>query len=272
MGAEVVGRLHHSAQPSRPHPPYRRTRDALLVSANSESVNEFRVDGQPACVYTVAFAGRTLELLGPQHPHDFPRARHIERPLESEGYLPFWRQPWPAAVMLLEYLLRTLRGSQEPILEIGAGLGTVAIGLTLCGYRVITTDYDEAALCFAAASAARNRVTLHGIERLDWRVPPSRRFRTIVASDILYHPSFAAPVATFLTSGLGDHGSAYLSDMNRRAADAFPAALEAHGLCCTVTAAAAHAIPYPGAVDGRVLRGRIFSIRGGRTGAVPNHG
>lgn len=239
------------------------------MSAFGESVNEICVDGQPACVYTVGFAGRTMELLGPRHPHVIPSERPAEHRWEVEGYLPYWRQPWPTAVMLLEYLLRVLRGTQEPILEIGAGLGTVAIGLTLCSYRVITTDYDEAALSFAAASAARNRVTLHRIERLDWCVPLSSKVQTIVGSDILYHPKLAPQVAAFLAGSLVAHGTAYLSDMNRRAADGFPAALAAQGLECTVAAAAAKAIPPSGTIDGRVMRGRVFCVHRGGLNEMP---
>lgn len=235
------------------------------MTATGDSADDIRIGTQPECVYAVSFAGRTMELLGPQHPHAFRGERHVEERFEAEGYLPYWRQPWPAAVMLLEFLLRTHRETQEPILEIGAGLGTVAVGLTLCGYRVVATDCDEAALVFAAASAARNRVTLHQVERLDWCAPPAKLYRSIVASDILYHPSFLSQVARFLRSCLAADGTAYVSDMNRRAADAFPDALRRQGLLCEVEGVAAQAIPNPGAIDGRVLKGRVFVARHGKS-------
>jgi predicted nicotinamide N-methyase len=210
--------------------------------------------------YSIGVAGRPLRLLGPKYPHalnDDPEAR---RRSEDDGYKPYWAQPCPAAVMLAEYVIEHVKPSEEPVLELGAGLGIVGLSLSTAGHRVVVTDYDADALAFAQASARLNGVEFHEVRLLDWRNPPPERYRLIVASDVVYERRSLHPIAALLAACLMPAGQAFFSDLNRTTADEFPDALRAAGLTFDTVPANAKAIPAFDAVDGRVFSGRIFRI------------
>ena len=160
--------------------------------------------------------------------------------------------------MLAEYLIRNVEPTQEPVLELGAGLGLVGISLSMAGHRVVVTDYDQDALVFVRASAALNGVELHDVRLLDWREPPAESFAMIVAGDVLYEKRDLEPIATLIASYLEPGGSALVSAQHRSAVEAFPAALEAAGLRFDTVAVQCKAIPRPDAIDGRVFKGTIY--------------
>lgn len=210
--------------------------------------------------YAIPVAGRTLRLLGPKYPHALNQDPEVLRRSQVDGYKPFWAQPWPAAVMLAEHVLAHIAPQPKPLLELGAGLGTAGLALAMAGHRVIATDYDEEALGFIRASAALNQVRLADTRPLDWRSPPPEQYALIIASDVAYDPANHAPLARFLAQCLTQNGQAFVSDLNRRAADDFPAALHSAGFQVDSTPARAQAIAAFDAIDGRILDGRVFRI------------
>ncbi|MBI4719237.1 MAG: hypothetical protein HY763_15675 [Planctomycetes bacterium] len=207
--------------------------------------------------YAVDVAGITVRLLGPREPHALHRLRPDAPPEEA----PYWAQLWPAGLMLVDYVASACPRTARPLLELGGGLGLAGIALTMLGYGVIVTDYDEEALEFARASAELNGVTLRDVRRLDWRHPPAERFTTIVASDVVYHPRNHLPIAGLLSACLERGGRAYISDINRPAADRFPDCLRPSGFTVEVVPARSRAIPAFDARDGRILNGRVFVVR-----------
>jgi len=210
--------------------------------------------------YSIGVAGRTLRLLGPELPHALHAAPRMRRRFEAEGYKPYWAEPWPTAVMLAEHVIRHVAPAPAPVLELGAGLGIAGISLALAGHRVVVTDYDEDALAFVRASAALNNVELADVRLLDWRDPPAETFATIVASDVLYEKQNHEPIAVLIAACLNPGGGAFVSDLNRRAADDFPDALRTANLTCREYAARAKAIAAFDATDERMLNGRVFGI------------
>lgn len=211
-------------------------------------------------VYVVPVAGRKLRLLGPRYPHALNDEPEMRRRFEEDGYKPSWAQPWPAAVMLAEHVLKSTTPGAGRVLELGAGLGIAGIALAMAGYRVVVTDYDEDALAFVGASVALNGAQLDEIRRLDWRRPPAERFATIVAADVLYEKRHHAPIAALVAGCLEPEGQAFISDQNRGAADGFPDALRVVGLGCEPFPARAKAIPAFDALDGRVFNGTVYRI------------
>ncbi|MHC4609989.1 MAG: class I SAM-dependent methyltransferase, partial [Planctomycetota bacterium] len=210
--------------------------------------------------YSVEVSGRILRLLGPKHPHALHNDPQMRQRFEEAGYKPYWTQPWPAAVMLAEHVIRHLDPGPEPILELGTGLGIVGISLSLAGHRVLVTDCDEDALAFVRASAGLNGVRLHDVRRLDWRDPPAERFATIVAAEVIYDRQNHQPIASLIAACLKAGGSAFVSDTNRETAKEFPDALRAAGLTYETAATQAKAIPSFDSVDGRVFRGTVYRI------------
>jgi len=210
--------------------------------------------------YAIPVAGRTLRLLGPKWPHAVHNDPRRQAYYDQAGYRPYWTLPWPAAVMLAEHVIRHVPPEPQPILELGAGLGLVGLALTLAGHRVIVTDCDEETLEFARASARLNAVELCAVRRLDWRQPPAERYATIVGAEVVFTPETHAPLATLLATCLEPAGSAFLSDANRPAAEAFPAALHAVGLDFRKFKARAPAIPGVDSLDGRVFDGTVYHV------------
>lgn len=222
--------------------------------------------------YAIPIVGRTLRLLGPKWPHSLRNDPQVEQRFLEDGYMPYWATPWPGALMLAEYLIRNVEPTQEPVLELGAGLGLVGISLSMAGHRMVITDYDQDALLFVRASAALNGVELHDVRPLDWREPPAESFAMIVAGDVLYEKRDVEPIATLIASCLKPGGCALVSAQRRSAVEAFPAVLEASGLRFDTVAVQCKAIPRPDAIDGRVLKGTVYRIfrKGTCTAAAPS--
>ena len=201
-----------------------------------------------------------MRLQGPKYPHALHGDPQMRRRFEAEGYKPYWAEPWPTAVMLSEHVIGHVTPGSQPVLELGAGLGIVGISLALTGHRVVVTDYDEDALAFVRANAVLNGAELADVRLLDWRDPPAETFATIVASDVLYEKRNQEPIAALIAACLRPGGGAFVSDLNRRAADDFPDALRVANLTCQQCAARAKAIAAFDATDERMLNGRVFSI------------
>jgi predicted nicotinamide N-methyase len=220
-------------------------------------------------IYVIPIAGMTVRVLGPRYPHALNDDPAVRQRAEADGYQPHWAQPWVAAVMLAEHVIQHGVSKQEPILELGAGLGIAGVALAMAGYRMIVTDYDEDALRFVRASAELNGAELQAARCLDWRQPPAESFETIVGADLLWEKGNHAPLAALLAACLRAAGQAFLSDPNRSATEAFPGALQAAGLTYEKHAARARAIPAFDAIDGRVLNGAVYRI--GRPRPAPTN-
>ncbi len=220
-----------------------------------------RTPGDYECQeYSVRVAGRTVRLLGPKYPHALHNDPDVRRRHEQDGYSPYWALPFPASVMLAEHVIAHVPPAADPVLELGAGLGLAGIALSLAGFAMVITDYDEDALAFVRASAKLNGAELRDVRPLDWRTPPPERYALIVGADIIYQPASLQPVAALLAGCLAPGGRAFISDGNRSKADEFPAALRAAGLNCETVKARARAIPAFDAIDDRMFDGRIFCI------------
>ena len=150
---------------------------------------------------------------------DDPRT---EQRYQADGYMPYWAQPWPGAILLAEAIMRGEPGRGRPAIEIGCGVGIASVLAARMGWAVTATDYDEDALAYARLNAERNAVTLAGTEIIDFRVPlPEPAYDLVLASDLLYEKRNCEPVAHWIASALRPEGLAMLSDPYRTAAESF---------------------------------------------------
>lgn len=140
--------------------------------------------------------------------------------VQLEEDIPFWAELWPSACGLLRYLEE--KGAtylkNDDVLELGCGTGLVGIGVQLCGGRLTQSDYVPDALQFATVNAVRNGLPPAQPLQADWRnFASSRRYRSILGSDILYekklHPFLKKIFGEYLDFGgqvlLADPGRAY---------------------------------------------------------------
>jgi len=219
--------------------------------------------------YAIPVAGKTVKLLGPASPYALLDTEAVQRRFQADEYMPYWATPWVSAVMLTEYVVQESIPRQGSVLEIGAGLGLCGIALAMHGFRVTISDYDADALAFVRANAALNHVSLDDARELDWRQPREEQFDLIVGADVLYEKRNRQPVLDLIVKCLTANGRAILSDPNRGAVDGVDAFFRMGGMSIETLEVSSRAIPRPGSVDGRTLRGRIFSIM--RPGECVDH-
>ncbi|MCP4250898.1 MAG: methyltransferase domain-containing protein [bacterium] len=210
--------------------------------------------------YAIPVAGGTLRLLGPSRPHALHYDVQGEGRLRDDDYAPYWATPSEAGLMLAGHLHYLVPPGPEPLLELGAGLGLVGLALARAGHRMVMTDGDQDALAFVRANARLNGVQLQAVQVLDWRHPPAERFATIVAGDVLYEKRHHQPIAALIAECLKPGGTAWLSDLNRRSAEAFPDVLRTHRLDFEALPVTGEAIPRPGVVDGQRFNGTIYRV------------
>ncbi|MDM8006603.1 MAG: methyltransferase domain-containing protein [Phycisphaerae bacterium] len=183
---------------------------------------------------------------------DYPEVR--ER-FARDQYMPYWAQPWPAAVLLAEAILAGDEGRGRPAVELGCGVGLVSLAAAKMGWSVTASDYDEHAIAFAQLNAANNNIRLAGARMIDFRLPlQSPAYDRVLGADLTYERRNAEPLAQWLASSLTAQGEAWLSDPNRSAGDAFPSHLRSLSLEVEVSAVESTS------PVGLLHRGRIWRV------------
>jgi hypothetical protein len=127
------------------------------------------------------------------------------------------------------------------------------------GLKVCFTDYDAAPLEFVARSVLENGFDSSHFTTglIDWRAPPEGTFPLILGADVLYERRLVPLVADVLAKMLSPGGEAWIADPYRAAAEAFPRAVAARGLECSVESIRAESLelgPIGGTLH-RVTRG-----------------
>jgi len=166
-------------------------------------------------------AGKTLilpELADPQ--------AYIKSSLDSLGgaraELPYWTKLWPAAMVLagLAAGLRPPPGvdPQEPLLELGAGLGLPGLAAAAHGRRVVLTDHHPDALEFARAAVELNRLEqMVEVRFLDWTAPSPGLgvYHSILGAEILYTRALYPHLAALITELTAPGGTVFISHQER---------------------------------------------------------
>jgi SAM-dependent methyltransferase len=206
--------------------------------------------------WQITLGARQVEILGPPDENALLEDPEVIARFETDEYLPYWGQLWPAAVMLAEYVLADEPGLARPALELGCGLGLPAIAARMAGWCVQATDYDETALQYARENATLNGFPDLPVRLLDWRRPTELgRYHRILGADVLYERRHHQPIADLIMMLLDDHGLALISDPNRKVAKGFEEVLLRIGLGCEKLPTHANQ-PY-----GRYVDGTIYKIR-----------
>jgi predicted nicotinamide N-methyase len=125
-----------------------------------------------------------------------------------------------------------MRLTGERVLELGCGLGFVAIGATLAGGDVTATDYYDDAVLFARLNVAEATGRSITARMVDWTAMPADlgRFDVVLTSDVLYEPRYATLVADAISATLRRGGEAIVADPGRIACPDFLKECESRGL------------------------------------------
>ncbi len=167
---------------------------------------------------TMRIAERDVSLLSPANADDLIS----EDDYVKDERLPYWADLWPSAQILAnEVAIMRLRGVR--VLELGCGLGVVALGAAMAGALVTATDYYDDALLFAELNVASNSGREIATRMVDWTALPESlgKFDVVLASDVLYEHRYAALVAETIARTLVKGGEAIVADPGRIALDEF---------------------------------------------------
>jgi len=220
-------------------------------------LKEFR--GYPVKRRVFHYLGRRLELLGPGNFEQLIDDPRVQRRFEVDEYMPYWAEFWPASLLLADLVDAWPAAPSPPpkVLEIGCGLGLVALIAAGKGYDVIASDYDDDALAFVELSAAENGISPPALRFVDWRRSyPELRLDRVVAAEILFEVRNLVPVARFLAAHLNPGGTALIVDGNRRTADGFPTVAASAGLHVEQTPLERAGL----AASDPPIRGRLFRV------------
>ncbi|MCP4548262.1 MAG: methyltransferase [bacterium] len=138
----------------------------------------------------------------------------------AEDRIPYWAEIWPSALGLSNWLLTgrmPLRTGS--VLEIGAGLGLIGLVTLKLGWDTTITDFDETACRWARRNLVENGFRPTRVHTLDWREPPTARFDTIIAGDILYERVFAESLIDFFAAALRPGGRIIIGEPCRPISD-----------------------------------------------------
>ena len=163
-------------------------------------------------------AERDVELLSPANADDLIS----EDDYVADERLPYWADLWPSAQILANEVA-LMRLSGQRVLELGCGLGVVALGASMAGAEVTATDYYEDALLFAALNVATATGHTIATRMVDWVAMPEDlgKYDVVLASDVLYEHRYASMVADAIAKTLVRGGEAIVADPGRIALDEF---------------------------------------------------
>lgn len=136
---------------------------------------------------------------------------------------PYWAQTWTSGVVLAGLLARCpLHGVR--VLELGGGLGLVAIAAARAGGRVTVNDRSKLALAFTALNAQENRLAVETVQ-CEWQSPQALEVHgpwdLVLGSDILYDERSAHALTALLDRVVAADGEVWITDPGRDAASAF---------------------------------------------------
>lgn len=163
-------------------------------------------------------AERDVELLSPANADDLIS----EDDYVADERLPYWADLWPSAQILANEVA-IMRLSGQRVLELGCGLGVVALGAAMAGAEVTATDYYEDALLFAALNVATATGRTITTRMVNWVAMPEDlgKYDVVLASDVLYEHRYASMVADAIAKTLVRGGEAIVADPGRIALDEF---------------------------------------------------
>ena len=148
----------------------------------------------------------------------------------QDEYMPYWAELWPSALMLGRAIAQHTWSEKMQVLEVGCGLGLSGLVALALDMDVVFSDYDIAALDFAARNARRNGFERFRTLPLDWRCPPEGlQVPLMLAADVIYEARNISPLIRLMSKVLISGGECWLSDPDRPHRQDFQVALTDQG-------------------------------------------
>ncbi len=186
------------------------------------------IAGFTTTVEDLDVAGATIRLVTVR---DLERHVDRERLLHDETSVPpYWALVWGGARVMAGHLATQVACAGATLLDVGCGLGLVALAAAARGARVTAVDREAAPIEFLRASAVLNGA---GIETVVGDVVATefgRRFDVVVAADLLYERAEFGRLAAALAALLEPRGVLWVADPQRVDTTAFYRELDRRGL------------------------------------------
>lgn len=186
-----------------------------IIAGFPTQVEAFDVAGVPVALVTV----RDLE-------------RHVDREqlLHDERTVPpYWALVWGGARALAEHLVTRLDCAGRSVLDVGCGLGLVALTAAARGALVTAIDREIAPIEFLQASAAINGTAIEALVG-DVLTPLGRQFDLVLAADLLYERAEFERLAAALGALVAPGGTLWVADPQRVDTAEFYRSLDRCGL------------------------------------------
>jgi predicted nicotinamide N-methyase len=148
--------------------------------------------------------------------------RDLERYVDRERLLgddgvepPYWALVWAGARVLARHVLEGLDCAGKTVIDVGCGLGLVALAAARKGARVTAIDREVAPIEFVLASASANGIALEALVCDVMRGAPQRRFDFVLAADLLYERREFDALAHALAGLVAPSGVVWVADAQR---------------------------------------------------------
>ena len=139
-----------------------------------------------------------------------------DRLLHDDAYVPpYWALVWGGSVALARRLGGDVACAGREILDVGCGLGAVAVAAARQGGRVTAIDREATPIEFLRATAKRHELPLRAIVADLEQASFDRRFDLVLCAELLYERERFTPLARSLDAALAEGGSIILADARR---------------------------------------------------------
>lgn len=186
------------------------------------------IAGFPTQVEAFDVAGTTIGLVSVR---DLEQHVDRERLLHDESSVPpYWALVWGGARVLAEHLATRIACHGATVLDVGCGLGLVALAAAARGAVVTAIDRELAPIEFLQASATVNGMRIEALVGDVTAIDLGRRFDLVLAADLLYERAEFGRLATGLASLIAPAGTLWVADPQRVDTADFYRELGARGL------------------------------------------
>ena len=200
------------------------TRDGASASPAVPSI----IAGFPTQVEAFDIAGARIGLVTVRD-----LEQHVDRDqlLHDESTVPpYWALVWGGARALAEHLVTRVDCAGRSVLDVGCGLGLVALAAASRGAVVTAIDRELAPIEFLQASAAINGACIEALVGDVVTAAFGRRFDLVLAADLLYERGEFERLADALGALVAPGGTLWVADPQRVDTASFYRALDRAGL------------------------------------------
>jgi predicted nicotinamide N-methyase len=151
----------------------------------------------------------------------------LDDAIRTGGVTPYGLVLWDVATAAVTRLLqRSVRGLR--LLDVGTGVGLVALAAARAGAHVIAVDHDAGALRLVEAAAAKQQLDVR-LMQADVHALEPADIDVAVFSDLLYEPALAQSVARVSMSLASAGCRVVVADPGRQGRDIFLKNTDARG-------------------------------------------